>query len=77
MDIIRGQVNFMFGKEKKEKKQKRFVIKEEQSLGFGAVYVVVDNETGVNYLMTVGTGQNGVTPLLDSEGKVIIDKSNN
>lgn len=67
----------MFGKEKKEKKQKRFVIKEEQSLGFGAVYVVVDNETGVNYLMTVGTGQNGVTPLLDSEGKVIIDKSNN
>lgn len=67
----------MFGKEKKEKKQKRFVIKEEQSLGFGAVYVVVDNETGVNYLMTVGTGQNGVTPLLDSEGKVIIDKINN
>lgn len=67
----------MFGKEKKEKKQKRFVIKEEQSLGFGAVYVVVDNETGVNYFMTVGTGQNGVTPLLDSEGKVIIDKINN
>ncbi len=30
----------MFGKDKKEK---RFVIKEEQSLGFGAIYIVVDN----------------------------------
>lgn len=68
---------FMFGKEKREKKQKRFVIKEEQSLGFEAIYVLVDNETGVNYLMTVGTGQSGVTPLLDSDGKVIIDKVNN
>ncbi|MDU1411833.1 MAG: DUF6440 family protein [Clostridium sp.] len=61
----------MFGKEKKEK---RFVIKEEQSLGFGAVYIVVDTITGVNYLATVGTGMNGMTPLLDSEGKVVIDR---
>ena len=61
----------LFGKEKKEK---RFVIKEEQSLGFGAVYIVVDTITGVNYLATVGTGMNGMTPLLDSEGKVVIDK---
>ena len=60
----------MFGKEKKEK---RFTIKEEQSLGFGAVYVVVDNQTGVNYIMTCGTGMNGITPLLDSEGKVVVD----
>ncbi len=61
----------LFGKEKKEK---RFVIKEEQSLGFGAVYIVVDTITGVNYLATVGTGMNGMTPLLDSEGKVVIDR---
>ena len=61
----------LFGKDKKDK---RFVIKEEQSLGFGALYVVVDTQTGVNYLMTVGTGQNGITALLDSEGKVIVDK---
>lgn len=62
----------MFGKDKKDK---RFVIKEEQALRFfGALYVVVDTETGVNYLMTVGTGQNGITALLDSEGKVIVDK---
>lgn len=60
----------MFGKEKKEK---RFVIKEEQSLGFGAVYIVVDTVTGVNYLATVGTAMNGITPLLDSMGNVVID----
>ena len=57
----------MFGKDKKEK---RFVIKEDQILGFGAIHIVVDTNTGVNYLMT----QNGVTPLLDSDGKVIVDK---
>lgn len=62
---------YMFGKEKKEK---RFVIKEEQSLGFGAVYIVVDTQTGVNYLTTVETGLNGMTPLLDSYGKVVVDR---
>ncbi|HSR04124.1 MAG TPA: DUF6440 family protein [Proteiniclasticum sp.] len=61
----------MFGKEKKEK---RFVIKEEQSLGFGAVYIVVDTLTGVNYLTSGGTGPNGMTPLLDSDGKVVVDR---
>ena len=61
----------MFGQEKKEK---RFVIKEEQSLGFGAVYIVVDTVTGVNYLTTVGTGMNGMTPLLHSDGNVVIDR---
>ena len=61
----------MFGKGKKEK---RFVIKEEQALGFGAVYIVVDTNTGVNYLATAGTGMNGMTPLLDSDGKVVVDR---
>jgi len=62
---------YMFGKEKKEK---RFMIKEQQSLGFGAVYIIVDTQTGVNYLTSVATGMNGMTPLLDSEGKVIVDR---
>lgn len=61
----------MFGKGKKEK---RFVIKEEQSLGFDAIYIVVDTKTGVNYITTVGTGMNGLTPLLDSDGNIVIDK---
>jgi hypothetical protein len=65
------EVFYMFGKEKKEN---RFVVKEEQSLGFGAVYIVVDTMTGVNYLTTVGNGMNGITPLLDSDGNVIIDR---
>lgn len=57
------------------KKEKRFVIKEQQDLGFGAMYVVVDTRTGVNYLATVGMAVSGVTPLLDSNGNVVIDST--
>lgn len=61
--------------EKKEKKTKRFVVKEEQGLGMaGAVQIIVDTVTGVNYLNTVGSSMNGITPLLDSNGNVIIDE---
>lgn len=55
------------------KKEKRFVIKEDQSLGLGAIQIVVDTVTGVNYLLTVGAAVSGITPLLDENGKVIID----
>lgn len=58
----------------KEKREKRFIIKEEESLSFGAMSIIVDNKTGVNYLMTSGIGQSGITPLLDSEGKVVVDR---
>ncbi|MGL5693622.1 MAG: DUF6440 family protein [Peptostreptococcaceae bacterium] len=62
----------MFGKEKKEKS---FFIKEEQNLAFNTIYIVVDTYTGVNYLMTVGgTGSSGMTPLLYSNGDVVIDR---
>ena len=54
-------------------KKKRFVVKEEQSLGFGAVQIVADTETGVNYLLTIDTGVSGLTPLLDRNGAVVID----
>ena len=54
-------------------KKKRFVVKEEQSLGFGAVQIAVDTETGVNYLLTIDTGVSGLTPLLDRNGAVVID----
>lgn len=60
--------------EKKEKKTKRFVVKEEQGLGMGAVQIIVDTSTGVNYLNTVGGSAMGLTPLLDSNGNVIIDE---
>lgn len=58
-----------------KKKTKRFVVKEEQGLGMaGAVQIIVDTVTGVNYLNTVGSSMNGITPLLDSNGNVIIDE---
>ncbi len=61
--------------DKKEKKGKRFVIKEEQGLGMsGAVQIIVDTVTGVNYLNAVGSLPTGITPLLDSNGNVVIDK---
>ena len=38
------------------------------------MYVVVDTATGVNYIMPVGgNGPSGITPLLDSNGNVIVD----
>lgn len=60
--------------EKKEKKSKRFVVKEEQILGMGAVQIIVDTFTGVNYMNTVAGSANGLTPLLDSKGNVIVDE---
>lgn len=57
-----------------EKKVKRFQVKEEQTLGLGAIQIVVDTVTGVNYLLSIGTGVSGITPLLDKNGNVVIDK---
>ena len=57
------------------KKEKRFVVKEEQSFYLGALMVVVDTATGVNYLVTYGSGASGVTPLLDANGNVVIDSA--
>ena len=61
----------MFGKEKKEK---RFLIKDEQSSLITSLCVVVDTNTGVNYLMTIGQNNTSIIPLLDSDGKVLVDK---
>lgn len=57
-----------------EKKEKRFKVKEEQGLGMGAVQIVVDTATGVNYLHTIGAAASGITPLLDENGNVVIDR---
>lgn len=66
----------MFEKnEKKPKKQKRFVVKEEQSLGFSAVQIIVDTITGVNYLAaSEGASIAALTPLLDRNGNVVVDE---
>lgn len=63
----------MFGS--KKNKDSRFYIKsDEKILTLGRITVFVDRETGVNYIHSwVGTGS-GLTPLLDKNGKVIVDK---
>ena len=60
----------MFGM---DKKSQRFVIQESQSLGVVGAWIVRDTKTGVNYIMSVGNSQCAMTPLLDSNGKVVID----
>ena len=46
----------------------------ELGLSWGSVQVVVDTVTGVNYLFTMGiNGTSGLTPLLDAEGKPVVD----
>ena len=58
-----------------EKKEKRFNVKEAESYsGSGTIRIIVDTKTGVNYIMTEGVGGSSITPLLDSNGKVMIEK---
>ncbi len=63
----------MFGNTKN--KERRFYIKSDDNISkLGRITILVDRETGVNYMHSwVGTGS-GLTPLLDENGEVIIDK---
>ena len=56
-----------------KKKPDRFVIKENQGLGAGMLYVVVDTQTDVNYLAVGGLTPSYITPLLDADGNVVVD----
>ena len=59
------------------KKENRFevVYKDGTQLGEeGNRQILVDKETGVHYLLWKSGYGAGITPLLDSEGKVIITK---
>lgn len=60
----------MFG----NKKEKRFLVKYEEAFEGGKVVIVVDTQTGVNYISTIGFGATSFSPLLDEDGKVIVDK---
>jgi hypothetical protein len=56
-------------------KDKRFTIDEKNGLGMTTqAVVIVDNETGVNYLFVKSGYGAGLTPLLDSKGNVIITR---
>ena len=53
----------------------RFDIMEREGLGMLTdAVVIVDKETGVNYLYVCRGYGGGLTPLLDSEGKPIITR---
>lgn len=59
------------------KKENRFevIFKDGSQLGNeGYRQIIVDKETGVNYLTWKAGYGAGITPLLDAEGKVIVTK---
>lgn len=57
-------------------KGKRFDITETEG-GVKGLYVIVDKETGVNYLMAKFGNTGGLCPLLDKDGKPIISRQQN
>lgn len=59
------------------KKEERFEVAftdGSQMKDSGVRQILVDKETGVNYLVWKSGYAGGITPLLDSEGKVVIRK---
>lgn len=54
--------------------KKRFEVKEQQHIAGGIIRIIVDKETGVNYVVSSGLGVSGMTPLLDKDGKIVIEK---
>ena len=69
----------MFGNDKdSKKKQERFVVKETHAAGVGlcSLSVICDTVTGVHYLAVGGDALtlSGITPLLDENGNVVIEK---
>ena len=64
----------MFGKEKKDKRCEVTVTEGSQLADSGLMQVIVDKETGVNYLFIKAGYGAGLTPLLDADGKVVITR---
>ena len=74
-DTEKGEKQMFKQKEKKTKKSKRFKVVSQEVVDLNTILTIyVDTQTGVNYL-GAGVGQ-GITPLLDAEGKVVITPVN-
>ncbi len=57
------------------RRDERFVVTEKggsQLRDSGLIQVIVDQETGVNYLWVKSGYAGGLTPLLDADGKPIV-----
>ena len=50
----------------------RFIIKDKDGF-FEGTRIIVDTETGVQYLMVHWTNIGGITVLVDKEGKPLLD----
>ena len=56
-------------------KKDRFDIKEKEGISLMTdAVIIIDKETGVNYLYVCGGYGGGLTPLHDSDGKPIVTK---
>lgn len=56
------------------KQDKRFQVVKKESIGFGdSLWIIVDRETGVQYLSTTLNGYaGGLTTLVDRDGKPLL-----
>ena len=54
------------------KKENRFIVKSVNDSFLPTTYILIDKETGVNYLFHQSGYAGGLTPLLDREGKPVI-----
>ena len=62
----------LFGKEKKEKRDKRFELVFKENIGgLSGVRILRDRRTGVQYLFVVEGYAGGLTALLDMDGRPI------
>lgn len=57
-----------------EMHQGRFVLKSRESLHGRELDVVVDSQTGVNYVTYLASSSAPLSPLLDRDGKPLVDK---
>lgn len=55
----------------------RFRIVHKEHVDGGILKIIVDQETGVHYLVSSGIGISGMTPLLDKDGNPIIINARN
>lgn len=59
---------------KKEERFEAVFMDGSQMKDSGVRQILVDKETGVHYLVWKSGYAGGITPLLDSEGKIVIQK---
>lgn len=57
-----------------EMHQGRFVLKSREILHGRVLDVVVDSQTGVNYVTFLGSASAPLSPLLDKDGKPLADE---